>query len=144
MESVMRKTSALTLVVLLIALVPGTRALPVRFDSSDSATLQSGDGEYDNLEAIVGTARGNIVIEFFPKDAPKHVEYFVKQARAGAYDGTLFHRMFKNGLIQGGDPLTKNPAARARYGTGGLNASLPDEVNKNKHIGGAVSAAMQL
>jgi peptidyl-prolyl cis-trans isomerase B (cyclophilin B) len=54
--------------------------------------------------------------------------------------------MFKNGLIQGGDPHTKGTtnAARARYGTGGLNAGLPDEVNKNKHIQGAVSAAMAL
>jgi peptidyl-prolyl cis-trans isomerase B (cyclophilin B) len=49
-------------------------------------------------------------------------------------------------LIQGGDPLTKNPApaARAKYGTGGLNGGVPDEVNKNKHIAGAVSAAMML
>src|ERR1051325_8402125 len=100
----MRKTTALTLAVLLIASVMSirTRALPVRPDSA-GITRQSGDGEYDNLEALVETARGNIVIEFFPRDAPKHVDYFVKQARAGAYDGTLFHRMFKNGLIQGGD-----------------------------------------
>jgi cyclophilin family peptidyl-prolyl cis-trans isomerase len=147
----MRKTEALTLSVVLIAMAmaPGTRALAVRRDSSDATPLrvvQSAGGEYENLEAVLETARGSIVIEFFPKDAPKHVEYFVKQARAGAYDGTLFHRMFKNGLIQGGDPLTRNPApaARAKYGTGGLNAGLPDEVNKNKHIGGAVSAAMML
>jgi len=145
----MRKTEALTLSVLLVALAiaPGTGALAVRLDSSDATAIrvvQSAGSEYENLEAVIETARGNIVIDFFPKDAPQHVEYFVKQARAGAYDGTLFHRMFKNGLIQGGDPLSKNPAARAKYGTGGLNAGLADEVNKNKHIGGAVSAAMML
>ena len=102
--------------------------------------------DLDSVEAVLETARGAIVIDFFPKDAPQHVEYFVKQARDGAYDGTAFHRMFQNGLIQGGDPTTKSTtnAARAKYGTGGLNAGLPDEVNKNKHIQGAVSAAMSL
>ena len=145
----MRKTAALTLSVLLIAIAiaPQAGAVVVCRDLTEAtAAGVAPAGEYDNLEAVVETARGNIVIEFFAQDAPKHVEYFVKEARAGAYDGTLFHRMFKNGLIQGGDPLTKSAsaAARAKYGTGGLNAGLPDEVNKNKHVGGAVSAAMML
>lgn len=102
----------------------------------------AGSGEYDNIEAVLDTSNGQIVIEFFPKVAPRHVEYFVKNAREGAYAGTTFHRMVKYGLIQGGDPLSKNPRDRARYGTGGLNAGLPDEVNKNKHIPGAVSAVL--
>jgi cyclophilin family peptidyl-prolyl cis-trans isomerase len=97
---------------------------------------------YENIEAVLDTTNGQIVIEFFPKEAPKHVEYFVKNAREGAYDGTTFHRVVKFGLIQGGDPLSKNPRDRARYGTGGLNAGLPDEVNKNKHIPGAVSSVL--
>jgi peptidyl-prolyl cis-trans isomerase B (cyclophilin B) len=143
----MRTTVTLLLALVLVA---GTQG----FGSAESleaanradwwAEQAPASSEYDNLEAVLDTARGQIVIEFFHKDAPAHVEYFVKQARAGAYDGTTFHRMFKHGLIQGGDPVTKNPAARARYGTGGLNAGLPDEVNKNKHITGAVSAAMQV
>jgi cyclophilin family peptidyl-prolyl cis-trans isomerase len=103
---------------------------------------QTGPGEYDNLEAVLDTSNGQIVIEFFPKDAPRHVEYFVKNARSGAYDGTTVHRLVKYGLIQGGDPLSKSPKERARYGTGGLNAGIPDEVNKNKHINGAVSAVL--
>ena len=109
-----------------------------------SASRPGPAGEFDNLEALIDTSRGQIVIEFFPQEAPRHVEYFVKQARGGAYDGTTFHRLLKNGLIQGGDPLSKNPApaARARYGTGGLNAGIPDEVNKNKHVMGAVSAVL--
>lgn len=100
-------------------------------------------GEYDNIEAVLDTSNGQIVIEFFPKEAPRHVEYFVKNARSGAYDGTTFHRLVKYGLIQGGDPLSKNARDRARYGTGGLNAGLPDEVNKNKHVPGAVSSVLQ-
>lgn len=100
-------------------------------------------GEYDNIEALLDTSLGQIVIEFFPKDAPRHVAYFVKNAREGGYDGTTFHRLVNNALIQGGDPLSKNPRERARYGTGGLNAGLPDELNKNKHIPGAVSSVLQ-
>lgn len=102
--------------------------------------------QYDNLEAVIETTRGQIVIDFFYKDAPRHVEYFVQKAREGAYDGTTFHRIFKYGLIQGGDPITKSksPRDRIKYGTGGLNAGIPDEVNQNKHITGAVSATLAL
>jgi cyclophilin family peptidyl-prolyl cis-trans isomerase len=99
-------------------------------------------GDPASLEAVIDTSMGQVVIEFFPKEAPRHVDYFIKQARDGAYDGTTFHRLLKYGLIQGGDPLSKNPAARARYGTGGLNVGLPDEVNKHKHLPGAVSAVL--
>lgn len=110
---------------------------------ADRPTQQTaGPGELDNIEAVLDTSNGQIVIELFPKDAPRHVEYFVRNARAGAYDGTTFHRLVKYGLIQGGDPLSKNPRERARSGTGGLNAGLPDEVNKNKHISGAVSSVL--
>jgi peptidyl-prolyl cis-trans isomerase B (cyclophilin B) len=100
-------------------------------------------GEYENIEAVLNTSKGQIVIEFFSKDAPRHVAYFVKNAREGAYDSTTFHRLVKYGLIQGGDPLSKNPRDRARYGTGGLNVGLPDELNKNKHLPGAVSSVLQ-
>ena len=99
----------------------------------------------ENSEAVIETSLGTIVIELFPKDAPRHVEYFVNQIKAGAYDGTTFFRLVKYGLIQGGDPLAKTQPAkgRAQIGTGGLNAGIPDEINKNKHIPGAVSAVLQ-
>lgn len=108
-----------------------------------SPSQAAGAGEYENLEAVLDTSNGEIVIEFFPGDAPRHVESFIKNARAGAYDGTTFHRVVANALIQGGDPLSKNPRDRARYGTGGLNAGMPDEINKNKHLPGAVSSVLQ-
>lgn len=110
--------------------------------AGESTQQAAGAGDYYGVEAVLDTSNGQIVIEFFPKDAPRHVESFVKNARAGAYDGTTFHRLVKYGLIQGGDPLSKNSKDRARYGTGGLNTGLPDEVNKNKHISGAVSSVL--
>jgi peptidyl-prolyl cis-trans isomerase B (cyclophilin B) len=82
---------------------------------------------------------GSFVIEFLPQVAPNHVGYFLKLASEGAYDGTTFHRVIKYGIIQGGDPLSKDPEARDRYGTGGLGV-LEAEFNEEQHTRGAVSA----
>jgi peptidyl-prolyl cis-trans isomerase B (cyclophilin B) len=73
--------------------------------------------------------------------APNHVAHFIVRARDGAYDGTVFHRVIANGIVQGGDPLSKDPAQRARYGTGGLK-ELRFEPNAEKHTRGAVSAVL--
>jgi len=143
-EAAMRIVGVLTAVLVSVAL--GSLAFEPANVSGDSAyepQQAAGASDYENLEAVLDTSLGQIVIEFFPKEAPRHVEYFVKQARGGAYDGTTLHRLVKYALIQGGDPLSKNPGARARYGTGGLNVGLPDEVNKNKHVAGAVSSVLQ-
>lgn len=131
----------LTLVAVLVLLIGVSLQPPASVMGSPSQT--AGAGEYENLEAVLNTSNGEIVIELFPRDAPRHVESFIKNARAGAYDGTTFHRVVVNALIQGGDPLSKNPRDRARYGTGGLNAGMPDEINKNKHLPGAVSSVLQ-
>jgi peptidyl-prolyl cis-trans isomerase B (cyclophilin B) len=92
-------------------------------------------------QAVVETSAGTFVIELLPADAPNHVGYFMKNAKDGAYDGTTFHRAIKLGIIQGGDPVTKDPNARGKYGTGGLNLLKP-EINDEKQTRGAVSATM--
>jgi cyclophilin family peptidyl-prolyl cis-trans isomerase len=95
--------------------------------------------EAANLEAVITTDLGVIRFEFFPDKAPKHVQAFVKNARAGFYDGSAFHRAVRLGLIQGGDPLLKDPKTpRARWGGGALN-QLPDEFSDVKHVTGTVS-----
>jgi len=74
------------------------------------------------LEAVVTTDAGSFRFEFAPDKAPKHVEQFIRLARQGYYDGSAFHRVILNGIIQGGDPLLKNPnTARTLWGSGGLN-----------------------
>ncbi len=92
-----------------------------------------------DLEAVVTTDLGAFRFEFAPGKAPKHVEQFIARARQGYYDGSAFHRVLANGIIQGGDPLLKNPATpRAQWGTGGLNL-LATESNDMKHERGVVS-----
>lgn len=91
------------------------------------------------LEAVITTELGVIRFEFLADKAPKHVQQFIKLARAGFYDGSAFHRVYSRGLIQGGDPLLKDPKTpRERWGTGALN-QLPDEFNDTKHVRGIVS-----
>lgn len=98
--------------------------------------------EMKGKQAVVSTALGDIVIELLPDAAPNHVGYFMKLASEGGYDGTTFHRAIKHGIIQGGDPLSKDPARRALYGTGGLGM-LKAERSAEKHTAGAVSAVIQ-
>lgn len=90
-------------------------------------------------EAVVETAKGRFTIRLLPEVAPKHVALFVKTARAGAYDGTTFHRIIQGGIIQGGDPLTKDPAKASLYGTGGLGL-LAAEFSDRPFVRGTVAA----
>ncbi len=90
-------------------------------------------------QAVLDTTAGTIVLDLLADRAPNHVALFVKTAESGGYDGTTFFRMIKYGIIQGGDPVTRDPAARAKYGTGGLNLLKP-EISDEKHTRGAVSA----
>ena len=73
-------------------------------------------------QAVVETSLGTFVIDLAVDAAPNQCAYFVKQAAGGAYDGTIFHRVVKYGMVQGGDPITKDASKRSLYGTGGLNA----------------------
>jgi len=91
-------------------------------------------------EAIVETAKGSFTIRLLPEVAPKHAALFVKTAKAGGYDGTTFHRVIVGGIIQGGDPLTKDPAKTSLYGTGGLGL-LKAELSDRPFVRGTVAAA---
>jgi cyclophilin family peptidyl-prolyl cis-trans isomerase len=97
--------------------------------------------ELRNKQAVIETSAGTIVIDLLAERAPNHVALFLKTAREGGYDGTIFHRVVRQGIIQGGDPLSKDPGAKDRYGTGGLNL-LKAELNPEKHTRGAVSAVL--
>ena len=93
-------------------------------------------------EAVVETAQGQFVIRLLPELAPRHVQHFARTARAGGYDGTTFHRIIPRGIIQGGDPLSKDPAKAALYGTGGLGL-LKAEFSDRPMTRGSVAAVLR-
>jgi cyclophilin family peptidyl-prolyl cis-trans isomerase len=97
--------------------------------------------EMKDKQAVIETTAGAIVVDLLAEAAPNHVGYFIKLAREGAYTGTTFHRLIKYGIIQGGDPLSKDPAKRDLFGTGGLGV-LKAEVSAEKHTRGAVSSVL--
>ena len=90
-------------------------------------------------QAVLETSAGTIVMDLLADRAPNHVALFIKTAESAGYDGTTFFRMIKHGIIQGGDPVTRDVAARSKYGTGGLNL-LKAEISDEKQTRGAVSA----
>ena len=90
---------------------------------------------------MLKTKFGEMEIVLFPDLAPKHVESFLKLAKSGFYNGTIFHRILPGFMIQGGDPLTKDPANRNKYGTGGPGYTVPAEFSKVVHEKGILSAA---
>lgn len=92
-------------------------------------------------QAVLQTGWGEIVLDLFPSVAPHHVEAFTRRVRDGSYNGTTFHRAVPRGIIQGGDPLTRDPAQFDRYGTGGL-FELKAEFNQVSHTRGALSAVL--
>ncbi len=90
---------------------------------------------------MIQTTEGEMVIRFWPDVAPKTVENFKKLARQGFYDGTAFHRIVKDFMIQGGDPLTKDPSSEELWGTGGPGYTIKAEVNPRPHVRGVISMA---
>ena len=90
--------------------------------------------------AIIETKFGNIELKFFPDVAPNHVNNFIELSKKGFYDGTFFHRVIPNFMIQGGDPNTKN-ADRSKHGTGGPGHTVKAEFNNKLHKRGTLSMA---
>ena len=89
----------------------------------------------------ISTDYGDMVIKLY-NETPKHRDNFIKLAKEGFYNGTIFHRVIKSFMIQGGDPESKNAIAGAMYGNGGPGYTVPAEFNKKLfHKKGALAAA---
>ncbi len=86
------------------------------------------------------TSMGDIVLQLFPDKAPKTVDNFISLAKKGFYDGTKFHRVIRDFMIQGGDPISKTDNT-SRYGTGGPGYSFADEINDVKLVQGTLAMA---
>ena len=90
--------------------------------------------------ALVNTNLGNIQFELLSDVAPETVRNFIKLAKSGFYDGTLFHRVIPKFMIQGGDPNTKE-SNKSTWGTGGPGYNIKAEFNSRSHLRGIVSMA---
>jgi peptidyl-prolyl cis-trans isomerase B (cyclophilin B) len=93
-----------------------------------------------NEVAVINTTAGDMVIEFLDV-APNTAANFIKLAKQGFYDGTCFHRIIKGFMIQGGDPLTKDPGMEHAWGTGDPGYKIKAEFNDHSHQSGVISMA---
>jgi peptidyl-prolyl cis-trans isomerase B (cyclophilin B) len=94
-----------------------------------------------NEVAVVKTNEGEMVVQFWTDAAPNTIENFKKLARQGFYDGTIFHRIVKGFMIQGGDPNSKDAAKEGAYGQGGPGYEIKAEFNNHSHDRGVISMA---
>ncbi len=91
----------------------------------------------------ISTSLGDITVKLYD-ETPLHRDNFLKLAREGYYDGTIFHRVIKDFMIQGGDPNSKNPVSGVSYGTGGPDYTIESEISPSLfHKRGALAAARQ-
>ncbi len=111
--------------------------------SADTSALQEALPPEAVQEPVfdIVTNMGTIKVKLY-KNTPRHRDNFRKLAESGYYDGTLFHRVIKGFMIQGGDPYTKDSTKVALYGQGGPDYTIPAEIRpENKHKKGALAAA---
>jgi cyclophilin family peptidyl-prolyl cis-trans isomerase len=86
-----------------------------------------------DMKALIKTTLGDITVDLSDSLAPKTVANFAKLAQEGFYDGTRFHRVIPDFMIQGGDPLTRDDAQQSRWGTGGPGYRFADEIHAQNH-----------
>jgi len=96
--------------------------------------------DHATIEAALVTDKGTMVVTFFPEQAPQHVKSFLKLSQDGFYDGTAFHRVIRNFMIQGGCPNSKQ-GATGQPGTGNPGYNVPAEFNDIPHERGILSMA---
>jgi cyclophilin family peptidyl-prolyl cis-trans isomerase len=111
---------------------------------SNNSTMPTPDRQEDLLkqysQAVIKTNLGDITVKFYGADSPVTVNNFLNLAKAGFYDGTKFHRVIKDFMIQGGDPLSKGSDANV-WGTGGPGYKFKDEFNSHPLVIGSLAMA---
>lgn len=96
--------------------------------------------DLSQLEAVIETGKGNMVIGFYPEQAPLHVRNFADLSQQGFYDGLAFHRVLRNFMVQGGCPNTKE-GVKGTPGTGGPGHTVQAEFSDLPHKRGVLSMA---
>jgi peptidyl-prolyl cis-trans isomerase B (cyclophilin B) len=121
---------------ILAALFLGSTLFAAEEKKAESPTMNA-----SNEVAVIKTSEGEMVVQFWTDAAPNTIENFKKLAREGFYDGTIFHRIVKGFMIQGGDPNSKDPAKENSYGEGGPSYKIKAEFNDHSHQRGVISMA---
>src|SRR5260370_21400291 len=120
---------------ILLTLVLGTATLAAQENKTEKTVNAT------NEVAVIKTSGGDMVVQFWTDAAPNTIDNFKKLARAGFYNGTIFHRIVKGFMIQGGDPNSKDPANENRYGDGGPGHKIKAEFNDHPHERDVISMA---
>lgn len=114
--------------------------------NKNNSMQKTNQGQLENLtekysQAILKTNLGDITVELYSKNSPTTVNNFLNLAKNGFYDETKFHRIIKDFMIQGGDPLSKDDTTVNAWGTGGPGYNFEDEFNEHKLVRGSFAMA---
>jgi peptidyl-prolyl cis-trans isomerase B (cyclophilin B) len=104
---------------------------------------KEGNANSQSEVAVIKTSEGDMVVQFWTDAAPNTIENFKKLAKQSFYNGTIFHRIVKGFMIQGGDPNSKDPAKESKYGEGGPGYKIKAEFNDHSHERGVISMARE-
>jgi cyclophilin family peptidyl-prolyl cis-trans isomerase len=132
------------IIILILAILGGGIFAANKYYFSKKATKQEAkkvEQITDNQIAVLETNQGTIEIRLNASGAPKTVENFVKLANDGFYNGTKFHRIIKDFMIQGGDPLSKDDTKKDQWGTGDPGYKFDDEPIIGDYTLGTVAMA---
>src|SRR3954470_10042608 len=119
-----------------------TLSTAVLAGAADKATPDASPNVANEV-ALIQTSEGDMIVEFWSDAAPETIANFKKLARSGFYDGTAFHRIKQGAMIQGGDPLTKDPLKEEQHGEGGPGYSIKAEFNQHTRERGVISMARE-
>ena len=128
--------SIIKLSILAVVLLLGSSVLAADEKKMENPTMNA-----SNEVAVIKTSEGEMVVQFWNDAAPNTIENFKKLARSGFYDSTIFHRIVKGFMIQGGDPNSKDPGKESSYGQGGPGYKIKAEFNDHSHERGIISMA---
>lgn len=125
----------------IISVVCGLVLLTTVISNAQEGKKTAAPAKTKESMVIMSTDYGNIKIKLY-NETPKHRDNFIKLVNEGFYNGTLFHRVIKSFMIQGGDPESKNAPAEKMLGSGSNGSTIPAEFdNKLIHKKGALAAA---
>ena len=129
------------LFLLLCVTLAGCQTVSV-IDQNNSNVLNTNSATMSTsaTKATIKTSMGDIVVKLYADDSPKTVDNFAKLANEGFYNGTKFHRVIKDFMIQGGDPNSKTDNTNS-WGTGGPGYQFADEFNTHKLVKGSLAMA---